>query len=193
MTTGPAPTLRGETVTDFCVITPVSCNGTGGRGLFLKSLPPPHPAIAVETAATVRTRSVCRLTLIPRAGNLSEPDGGAACDEPVDFALDLPAHPLGDVLHDREVFRVFGSIFREINGFKEPNLEFCGHIHGPGGESCPRKRVIDREIDQPGETLERADVGEDRHRLLGADHGDRDDRDAGTKGGLYVAAAAEAT
>ena len=36
-------------------------------------------------------------------------------------------------------------------------------------------------------------VGEDRHRLLGADHGDRHDRHAGADRGLHEAAAAEAS
>ena len=45
---------------------------------------------------------------------------------------------------------------------------------------------------RPGEALEQRHLGERRHRLLGADHGDRDDRDAGAHRGLHEAAAAEA-
>src|SRR4051812_31471191 len=103
ITTGPAPTLCGEIVTFCLVITPVSCSGTAGRGLFSKSLPPPHPTTAAASAATVRARSAFRLTLIPRPGNLPKPDGCATRDDAVDFALDLAAHPLGDLLHEGEV------------------------------------------------------------------------------------------
>ena len=40
MTTGPAPTLAGDTVTLSLWITPVSSIGTGARGSFLKSSSP---------------------------------------------------------------------------------------------------------------------------------------------------------
>ena len=52
--------------------------------------------------------------------------------------------------------------------------------------------VVHGEVDQPGQALEQRHVGEDRHRLLGADHGDRHDRHAGADRGAHEAAAAEA-
>src|SRR5437763_14532957 len=67
MTTGPAPTLLGEIVTFSLVITPVSCNGTAGRGLFAKSFPLPQP---VSARATVATLTETRNALLPRSGGL---------------------------------------------------------------------------------------------------------------------------
>ena len=55
-----------------------------------------------------------------------------------------------------------------------------------------RERRRDREVDEAGELLQRAELGEDRHRLLGADERDRDDRRAGAHRRLDEAAAAEA-
>src|SRR3954453_6325593 len=128
ITTGPAPTLFGEIVTFCLVITPVSCNGTGGRGFLAKYRSPPHPVRATtaraEATAIRRMRTVCRMTSIPRARTLSKPDGFATCDQAVDFALDLAPYSLGDRLHEREVFCVLGCIFIQRNGFEEPNLEF---------------------------------------------------------------------
>src|SRR2546423_10462395 len=54
--TGPAPTLFGSIDTALSLIAPVSWTVTGGRGLSLKSLPPPQP-ITVGTASPP-TRSV---------------------------------------------------------------------------------------------------------------------------------------
>src|SRR5437016_3613748 len=68
MTTGPAPTLFGGVVTRALVMTPVSCRGTGGRGLLAKSFPPPHPPSTMATAAAT---PVTRVALIPRPGTLS--------------------------------------------------------------------------------------------------------------------------
>src|SRR4051812_13149316 len=183
MTTGPAPTLFGEIVTFCCVITPVSSSVTGGRGLLAKSLPPPHPARAIAIATTT--------TAVRINGNLPKPDGTSTCDEAVDLALDLAAHALGDRLHEREVVCVLGSIFIQRNGFKEPNLEFGRQIHCAGRQARPRKCVVDGEVDEPREALKRAHVREDRHRFLGADHGDRDDRNARSQGGFHEAAAPE--
>ena len=74
ITTGPAPTLFGETVTRLAVITPFSCRGTGGRARSLKSLPPPHatspsPNRLERSAAT----GVLPLPLILSRGTLTEP------------------------------------------------------------------------------------------------------------------------
>src|SRR5437588_7684259 len=52
---GPAPNFAGSTETALSVITPDRCSGTGGRRLFLKSLPPPHPAPPRIDRATVRS------------------------------------------------------------------------------------------------------------------------------------------
>ena len=50
MTTGPAPTFEGETVTLSLWITPLSPIGTGGRGSFLKSSSPQPATRAAEIA-----------------------------------------------------------------------------------------------------------------------------------------------
>src|SRR5215212_7179455 len=163
ITTGPAPTLLGEIVTFCLVITPVSSSVTGGRGLLAKSSPPPQPARASANAKPAT--AVRRMR-----GRLTEPDGTSTCDELVDLALDLAPDPLGDRLHEREVICVFGSICIKRNGFEEPNLEFRRQIHCAGGGSGPRKCVVDREIDEPRQALQRPHVGENRHRLLGSDH-----------------------
>src|SRR3954466_6829125 len=166
ITTGPAPTLFGEIVTFCLVITPVSCSGTGGRGWFAKSSPPPHPA-----SASVTAKAATAVRRMPR--NLTEPNGRATCDESIDFALDLSSHPLGDLLDEREVFGVLGSICIKRNGFEEPNLEFRRQIHRTRGQSRPREGVVDREVDQACKPLQRPYMSENRHRFLSADHGYR--------------------
>src|SRR3954451_12312483 len=153
ITTGPAPTLFGDTVTSSLVITPVSSSVTGGRGLFSKSFPPPQP---VRASATTRPTPAMRRI----AGNLPKPDGTSTCDEPVDFPLDLSAHTLGNLLDEREVFSVLCSICIQRNGLKEPNLEFRRQIHCARREPCPRKCVVDREVDEPRQTLKRPHVRE---------------------------------
>ena len=55
-----------------------------------------------------------------------------------------------------------------------------------------RERRRDRDVEQPGQALDQPELGEGRHRLLGADDGDRDDRGAGPHRGLDEPAAAEA-
>ena len=55
-----------------------------------------------------------------------------------------------------------------------------------------RERRRDREVQEPGQPLEHADLREHRHRLLRADERDRDDRDLGAHRGLDEAAAPEA-
>src|SRR3954468_18304858 len=99
------------------------------------------------------------------AGRLPEPNRSPACDEPVDFSLDLTTDLLGNRLHEREVFGVLWSICIQRNGFEEPNLEFCRQIHRTGGQPGPWEGVVDREVDQPREALERPYVSEDRHGL----------------------------
>src|SRR4051794_40241698 len=158
MTTGPAPTRCGEIVTLCLVITPVSWSGTGGRGSFSKSLPPPQPARAIAIATT--------MIAVRTAGNLPKPDGSAARHKLVDLALDLSTDPLRDRLNEREVLCVLGSIFIKKNGFEEPNLEFRRQIHCAGGEPSPREGVVDGEVDEAREALERPHMREDRHRLL---------------------------
>src|SRR5215216_7451453 len=99
ISTGPAPTLRGEIVTFCLVITPVSSSVTGGRGLFSKSLPPPQPTRA---SANARPATAVRRM----GGRLTEPDGSSTRHKAVDFALNLAAYPLRDLLHEREVLCV---------------------------------------------------------------------------------------
>src|SRR4051794_25472151 len=113
ISTGPAPTLLGEIVTFWFVITPVSCSGTGGRGLFAKSLPPPQPARA---SAIARTTNAVRMP-----GRLTEPDRRSTRDKAVDFLLDLAPDTLRDLLDEREVVCILRSICTQRNGFKEPN------------------------------------------------------------------------
>src|SRR4051794_12290200 len=156
MTTGPAPTLRGEIVTLFLVITPVSSSVTGGRGLLAKSSPPPQLASASAMAA--QATAVRRM-----ARRLNEPNGTSSFEEPIALALDLSTNTFCNPLNEREVFGVLGSICIKKNGFKDPNLEFGGQIHPARRKPGPRKRVVDREVDEPGQSLKRLDVGEDRH------------------------------
>src|SRR3954453_3084480 len=102
ISTGPAPTLRGEIVTFAVVITPVNSSVTGGRGLFSKSFPLPQPARA---RAIARTAAAVRM-----AGRLTEPNGSPTRHEAVDFPLDLAPDTLRDLLDEREVFCVLCSI-----------------------------------------------------------------------------------
>src|SRR4051794_24397537 len=146
ITTGPAPTLFGEIVTFCLVITPVSCSGTGGRGLLAKSLPPPQPARASATVMPAATRRRMR-------GRLTEPDGSPPCDQTVHFALYLAADSLCDRLDQREVLCILGSIFIKRNGWEEPNLEFRRQIHSAGRDPGPREGVVDREVDEAREAL----------------------------------------
>src|SRR3954471_3246195 len=85
ISTGPAPTLRGEIVTFSLVITPVSSSVTAGRGLFSKAFPPPQPATA---SAVARTATAVRM-----AGRLTEPDGSSTRHETVDLPLDAAPAP----------------------------------------------------------------------------------------------------
>src|SRR4051794_19006211 len=144
ISTGPAPTLRGEIVTFSLVITPVSSSVTGGRGLFAKSLPPPQ--LASASAMATQATTVRRM-----AGSLTEPNGTSTCDKTVDFPLNLAPYTLGNLLDEREVLSILCSICIQRNGLKEPNLEFRGQIHAAGCQAGPRKSVVDREVDEPGE------------------------------------------
>src|SRR2546423_14600575 len=65
---GPAPSLLGSTETILSLMTPESCRGTGGRGLSLKSLPPPQPARPGTVTAPARstaTRGHPTLVILP--------------------------------------------------------------------------------------------------------------------------------
>src|SRR3954454_2287712 len=141
ITTGPAPTLCGEIVTLSLVITPVSSSVTGGRGLFAKGFPPPQ---LVRASANTKQGGTGRRM----AGRLTEPDGTSTCDEAVDLPLDLAPHTLSDLLNEREVLGVLGSICIQRNGLKEPNLEFRRQVHASGGRPRPRECVVYREIDE---------------------------------------------
>ena len=55
-----------------------------------------------------------------------------------------------------------------------------------------RERRRDREVQEPGQLLQRAELGEHRHRLLRPDHRDRHDRDLRAHRRLDEAAAPEA-
>ncbi len=85
-----------------------------------------------------------------------------------------------------------GPYCRQVDRLEEADPELRGQVHQAGGRPEVRERVVDREVDQPREALEQRHVGEDRHRLLGADHRGRHDRHAGAHRGAHEAAAAEA-
>src|SRR3954447_11978473 len=92
ISTGPAPTLFGDTVTLSGWMTPVNSSGTGGRGLFSKSSPPQPDTIvrSVPAArrATARNQRVFRAALIPRATTLTEPHRPPRGQEAVERPLD---------------------------------------------------------------------------------------------------------
>src|SRR4051812_49940150 len=156
MTTGPAPTRCGETCTALSLTTPVSCTGTGGRVSFLKCEPPPQPATSVvpaNSAETARIRPLFILPLIP-GRSLSEPNGFPLGDQTVHFALNPLPHAFGEPLNKLEILRVGRPVAVERDGLEKSDLELRGQVHHPCRESEVRERVVHREVDQPGESLE---------------------------------------
>ena len=95
-------------------------------------------------------------------------------------------------LHERQVVGILGPVARQVDRLEEADLELRRQVHQRRGEPELRERVVDREVDEPGQPLQQRHVGEDRHRLLGADHRDRHDRHAGAHRGPHEAAAPEA-
>ena len=85
-----------------------------------------------------------------------------------------------------------GSYCRQVDRLEEADPELRGQVHEAGGRPEVREGVVDREVDEPGQALEQRHVREDRHGLLGADHGGRHDRHAGAHRRAHEAAAAEA-
>ena len=75
---------------------------------------------------------------------------------------------------------------------EEADLELRRQVAEHPEQAEVREGRRDREVEQPGEPLQRLDLGEDRRGLLGADDRDGDDRRAGAHRGLDEAAAAEA-
>src|SRR6185437_610476 len=71
ITTGPAPMRDGDTVTLLLVITPLSCTGTGGRGLSWKSLPPPQPTPTSPATGRLSRSAATRLRPNPPPSSLS--------------------------------------------------------------------------------------------------------------------------
>src|SRR4051794_7227819 len=196
--TGPAPNFAGETVTLLSVMTPVSWIGTGGRGLFLKSLPP-QPATSApmstppERSAARRIHPLSMTLLIPPRYTLAEPDRLTLSRQPIDLALNPRADLLGDRLHELDVVRVARAVSVERHRLEEAKFEFSRQVHERRREPEVRERVVDREVDEPGQLLEQRHVREDRHRLLGAHARDRDYRRPSAQRRLHEPAAAEAT
>src|SRR5690242_21000577 len=67
ITTGPAPMRDGDTETLLLVITPLSCTGTGGRGLSWKSLPPPQPTPTSPATGRLSRSAATRIRPNPRS------------------------------------------------------------------------------------------------------------------------------
>src|SRR3954467_7213908 len=111
----------------------------------------------------------------------------------VDLRLDRLADALAEVLYELEVLCVVGAIAIEGDRLQEPDLELRRQVHHPGGGPGPRESVVHGEVDEAGETLQQRHVREDRHGLLGPDHGYRNDRNSRPQRRLHEAAAAEAT
>src|SRR3954449_9361167 len=75
---------------------------------------------------------------------------------------------------------------------QEADLELGGEVADHPEQPEVRPGWRDREVDEPRESLQRLELREGRHGLLGADDGDRDDRRAAPHRSLDEAAAAEA-
>ena len=115
-----------------------------------------------------------------------EPDRLAARQHRVELLLDPAADLLGDRLHEARVLPRLLAPLVGRDRLQEADVELRRQVRGPG------RQRRDRDVDQAGELLERVEVAEDRHRLLGADDRDGHDRRPGPHRRLDEAAAAEA-
>ena len=97
-------------------------------------------------------------------------------DHLVQLLLDPAADLLGHGLHEALVLvRVLAPLVGR-DRLQEADLELRGQVAEAAEQAEQRERRRDREVDEAGELAGEADVAEDRHRLLGADDGDGDDR-----------------
>ena len=108
----------------------------------------------------------------------------------VELLLDPAADLFGDGLHQALVVPRLLAPLVGRDRLQEADVELRRAGSG-AGQAQPREQRRDREVDQAGELLERVDVAEDRHRLLGADDRDGDDRRLRLHRRLDEAAAAE--
>src|ERR687898_2409093 len=187
ISTGPAPTFDGDTVTSSSWITPVSATRTGARAWFSKSSSPQPPKSAVAIA-----RPAHAVALIPTDWNLTEPDRFTRQYQVLQLLLDPQPDALREPPHERDVVGVLGSVAGHVDRLEEADAELRREVHRRRRETEVREGMVDREVDEPGEPLEQRHVREDRHRLLGAHHRGRHDRHAGAHSRAHEAAAAEA-
>ena len=98
-----------------------------------------------------------------------------------------------DRLHQRLVVdRVGAAELDRVDRLEEADLELRRQVAEHPERPEPGEGRRDREVDQPGEPPQDVDLGEDGHRLLGADDADRDELRLGAHRRLDEAAAAEA-
>src|SRR3954471_905397 len=124
------------------------------------------------------------------ASSLPEPDGLALADHVPEVLLDPAADVLGDGLDERLVG--VEALFVEADGLEESDLELGRQVADNAEQASVRERRREREVQEPGELLERLDLREHRGGLLGPHDAHRHDRRARAHGGLDEPAAAEA-
>ena len=114
-------------------------------------------------------------------------------DHLVQVLLDPGADLLRDGLHQRLVVDGVGAAeLDRVDRLEEADLELRRQVAEHPQRPEPGEGRRDREVDQPGEPLQRRDLGEDRRRLLGPDDADRHQLRLGAHRRLDEAAAAEA-
>src|SRR5829696_549614 len=158
--------------------TPMIASIAGSRSSAWASLPPQK----LERPVT-RTRRAMRL----------EPDGAALGEHVVELLLDASPDVVGDALDEAAVVPRLGAPLVGRDRLEEADAELRGQVAHEAEQPQVREGRGDGEVQEPGEALERADLREDRHRLLRADDRDRHDRHLRVHGRLDEAAAPEAT
>ena len=107
--------------------------------------------------------------------------------------LDPGPDLLGDRLHQRLVVHGLGPAeLDRVDRLEEADLELRRQVAEHPERPEPGERRGEREVDQPGQLLQRRDLGEDRRRLLGPDDAHRHELRLGAHRRLDEAAAAEA-
>src|SRR5688572_8900146 len=107
ISTGPAPTLAGETVTSSSWITPVSAMRTGERASFLKSSSPQAASAMALTSASPPAQA---RRLLLTYGKLTEPDRFTRQYQVVQLLLDPQPDARGEPADERDVVGGLGPV-----------------------------------------------------------------------------------
>ena len=153
--------------------TPMITSTAGSRSSAWASLPP-------QKLDTPVTRTLIRTTRV------------ALGEHVVELVLDAGADVVGDALDQAAVVVRARAPLVGRDRLEEADLELGRQVAEEAEQPEVREGRGDREVQEPGQLLQRAELGEHRHRLLRPHHGDRHDRDLRAHRRLDEAAAAEA-